>query len=114
MLLMACQILNLSTDAIEFQPISTTNISEFNDLNTLTEYFSEIVLGHKNAFPESVNKKQHQSQLQKNMGIKLFHTISEEQVLPKAFLADLFSFPANENNTMNYVQEINPPPPKAA
>ena len=51
--IVAMQIINLSIDAVEFQPIATTvTIEDFNYFNSITEYVSEIVMGNKDAFPE--------------------------------------------------------------
>ena len=88
-------------------------MAEFNDLNTFSEYFAEVVLGHINAFPESVTKEQKQSQLQKHISIKLINP-SVPGYLTHAY-TDMISyrFPEDENRRCFYTSEINPPPPKA-
>ena len=113
LLLLALQVLNLSIDSIDFKPVHSSNIEEFNDLNTFSEYFAEVVLGHTNAFPEAVKKEQKQSQLQKHLTIKLINP-SVMGDLGNAY-TDIISnrFPADENHWLFYAPEINPPPPKA-
>lgn len=109
---MALQILNLSIDSIDFQPMESTNLSEFNDLNTITEYFAEVVLGYTNMFPESSQKQQKQAQLQKHLDIKLFNTVScytADKDIPASFS---FEFPIDERYRYLFFKEINPPPPK--
>lgn len=112
-LIMAIQVLNLSTNSIDFQPIRTSNLTEFNDLNTVTEYFAEVVLGHKNAFPESKVKRQRQSATQKNLGIKLYNPSSAVCINARPVSLPGFCIPADDNDTHSMSREINPPPPKA-
>jgi len=75
-LLLAVQILNLSMNSIDFKPIETTNLTEFNDINTIAEFVSEIMLGKVNSFPEFATKTQKQSQLQKHISIKIINDIT--------------------------------------
>lgn len=109
---MALQILNLSTDAIDFRPIATTNLSEFNDLNTITEYMMEVVLGHSNLFPESSQKEQKQAQLQKHLDVKLYETFTGCTAIETIPASLGFEFPLDEHYHHLFFQEINPPPPK--
>ncbi len=110
---MAIQVLNLSTDAIDFHPMQSVDITEFNDLNTVTEYFAEVVLGHKNAFPESKEKKEKSASLQKNISVKLYDPSPALCVTLRPIVNTDFCIPANDNNTHWLSREINPPPPKA-
>ena len=111
---MAFQILNLSTDAINFQPFQTSNLTEFNDLNTITEYVAEVVLGHKNFFPESAKQDHHkQNQAQKHITVKLYNPLSAYIPLQSAEYRDQFQIPADDNNLCFFSRDINPPPPKA-
>jgi hypothetical protein len=111
-LLLAIQILNLSINSIDFKPIETTNLTEFNDINTLAEFVSEIVLGHINAFPEFEKKTQKQSQLQKHISIKIINDYFV--VEPNLFFKDNIQLDTNimDKYLYEYFQEINPPPPK--
>lgn len=112
-LLLALQILNLSTNSIDFQPIRTSNLSEFNDLNMITEFVAEILLGHTNAFPEFAKKEEKQTQLQKHITIKLISSTDALVQVTHAPFMRLFCFSQNEKNRFQFFKEINPPPPKA-
>jgi hypothetical protein len=111
---MAIQILNLSTDAIDFQPFHTTNLSEFNDLNSIVEYLTEVVLNYKNAFPESADQQSTSSkaQFEKHGNIKLFIpdvlTLLQKREEPQI---DHVA-PAIDPYRYLFFKEINPPPPK--
>lgn|GEM_PF-682293 len=115
---MALQILNISVDTIEFHPLVTratsNNIGDFNDINSGAEYISEILLGHKDAFPEFEKKPgSKQSQLLKMLNLKIYHPDTTIQV-PQNF-ADVvsFAYPLDETYSFLFSKEINPPPPKA-
>lgn len=111
-LLLAIQILNLSVNSIDFKPFETSNITEFNDINTILEFVSEIVLGKVNSFPEFANKTHKQSQLQKHISFKLindhFNVETEFCLTSDVELDPLI----NDQYLYEYFQEINPPPPK--
>ncbi len=110
--IMSLQVLNLSVDSIDFTPIASANFSEFNDLNTISEYLTEVVLGHSNTFPESSHKEQKQAQLQKHLNVKLYETstVYTETIALPASLE--FEFPLDEHSHYQFCKEINPPPPK--
>ena len=117
LLLLAFQILNQSFDAIDFQPIYTANaIEDFNDINSATEYISEIILGNKDAFPEfeTTNNSQNKAaQSLKHVNLKLFQpqTIS---FIPNTFVTVVsFAYPLDETYTFLFSKDINPPPPSA-
>jgi hypothetical protein len=116
LLLMALQVLNLGIDAIDFQPLpsATAGIEDFNYINSMAEYVSEIVLGHKDAFPEfQKESSSSQSQFTKHFSITLYQLYTD-MVIIKTF---------DNNHTHNtrlidsynylFFKEINPPPPKA-
>lgn len=114
MFLLALQVLNLSINAPDFKqlysPVSEqapTNITE-----TAVEYVVEVIMGIKNAIPEQV---QHHKDLHfhKQVSFKaectpLFYESSSLQVKSGKTVIPL-------QDTYNYLflQEINPPPPKA-
>jgi len=113
--LIAVQIINLSIDAVEFQPIATiVTIGDFNYLNSITEYVSEIIMGNKDAFPEFQKESaSSKSQIVKHISLKLF---TAQNFLPNpAFkeISNAFIVPLNEQYSYLYFKEINPPPPKA-
>ncbi len=114
LVLLALQVLNLSTNTIDFQPFHTSNLYEFNDLNSITEYVAEIVLNHDNAFPEfGLQSSAPKSQAEKHVSLKL-------SVVPKPFtvLQKKEEVPVRYSDAINdtyrylFFEEINPPPPK--
>jgi len=112
--LMALQIINLSIDSVEFQPIEATiTIGDFNYLNSMTEYVSEVIMGIKDAFPEFQNQSSSsKSQIVKHLSIKLFENNSIVQA-PSIFKQNnSYSVPLKEAYNYLFLREINPPPPK--
>ena len=109
---MAALVLNQSIDEIEFQPISMSgNIGNFNDLNSVVEYISEIVLGHKDTFPEFQKDGSHkQSVSYKHIYPKTFNLADEiiEPFQPNAQMD--FSFPLDEKYSFLFSKEIIQPP----
>lgn len=114
LLILALQVLNLSTNAIDFQPMQTAYLGlyEFNDLNTITEYFAEEVLGKKDAFPEPVHKEQKASQLQKHVSVKLLNTTADFTIVRHDNLSSPITLCYSEDNIRLFATEIVPPPPK--
>jgi hypothetical protein len=112
LLILALQIMNMSVNSIDFRPVASIDLQEFNDLNTFTEYFAEIVLGHINAFPESVQKEQKQSQMQKHVAFKLAGFTPLICTNNNTHLQNCYQSPANDNKTCLFCKEIIPPPPK--
>jgi hypothetical protein len=115
--LMALQILNMSVDAIEFHPLITSaanDIGDFNDINSATEFISEILLGHKDAFPEFDKKADSkQSQCFKHIDMKKFPP-GAAFIDPRCFEEiSGFSSPLDEQYFFLFLKEINPPPPKS-
>ena len=112
---MAFQILNQSIDIIEFTPISSVNsIADFNDINSGTEYFSEIIFGFKDLFPEFQKKKDNkQSQTAKHITIKLLQP-SILLVPQKACSVVIqFAYPTDEEHSFLFLKDITPRPPEA-
>jgi len=112
---MAIQIINMSIDAVEFQPIATTvTIGDFNYLNSMTEYVTEIVMGMKDAFPEFQKESSStKSQIVKHISIKLFENNSTPTESVFSIRNNTFIVPLKESYKYLYLREINPPPPKA-
>lgn len=115
LLLMAFQILNQSIDSIDFQPIyASNNIGNFNDINSVTEYISEIIIGKINAFPEfqkvPTSKSSHSF---KHISLKIF----EARVFtfePQEYQDIVsFAYPLDETYSFLFSKDITPPPPKA-
>lgn len=115
LLLMALQILNLGVDAIDFQPMeSSATIGDFNYINSMTEYVSEILMGYKDAFPEYQKESpSSKSQLVKHFSLK-FYELNFYTAIRKEFKDDSsYIIPLNEMYNYRFFKEINPPPPKA-
>lgn len=113
LLLLAIQILNLSVNSIDFKPLATSDFTEFNDINTIAEYVSEIVLGHVNAFPEFEKKTQKQSQLQKHITVKIINEATKNEAKYLLPTTIPYSTLLKDSYLYEYFNEINPPPPKA-
>ena len=113
--IIAIQVINLSIDAVEFQPIaSTVTINDFNYFNSVTEYIAEIVMGNKDAFPEfQKESSSSKSQIIKHLSIKLFQ--QDQFICTERFTQESTAFvvPLTEEYHYHYFKEINPPPPKA-
>lgn len=116
LLFMAVRILNQSFDAIYFQPIIINNaIGDFNDINSATEYISEVILGNKDAFPEFQESRSDQhkaSQSFKHSNIKVFQPVAVASA-PLTYITVLsFTYPLDETYSFLFSKDITPPPPK--
>ncbi len=113
--IIALQIINLSIDSTDFQPISSNiTLGDFNYINSLTEYVSEIVLGNKDAFPEYQNESSSsKAQLVKHLSIKLSQPTTVVDIINISEELHSFIVPLNESYSFAFYKEINPPPPKA-
>lgn len=113
--IIAIQVINLSIDAVEFQPMSNTVVIEdFNYFNSITEYVAEIVMGNKDAFPEfQKESSSSKSQIVKHLSLKLFQ--QDNFVCKTTYDVENTSFivPLTEDYKFRFFKEINPPPPKA-
>lgn len=112
LLLMSFQILNLGIDAIDFQPLqSSASLGDFNYMNSLTEYVSEIMLGHKDVFPEFQKESpSSKSQCIKHYSIKLFELRAFTSLLTITTNDNVFDTLINEKYTYRYIKEIKHPP----
>lgn len=118
LLIIAMQILNLSVYGGDFgaglSPTAKNSIGEFNQIDCLIEYIAEIMLDHKNAFPEngSHNTNGKSSHQIKHTSIKMieFGKNTEQPFYCTGnTLAEIF----DEDYKKLILREINPPPPKA-
>ncbi len=113
LLLIALQILNLGINSIDFQPFNTTAIGDFNYMNSMSEYVSEIIMGHKDAFPEyQKHPSSSKSQFAKHFSNKLFELGGFKIAITTSPYNRTFVQSLNEYFTSNFFYEINPPPPK--
>lgn len=112
-LVVALQLLNLSIYAQDFKPIyDVAGSDETNITETVTEYIVEVVFGHTNAIPE---QSQHHKDLHfhKHISFKAI-SISADYRLPDLQQhSSISAVPLVESYRYLYLQEINPPPPKA-
>ena len=112
--LIALQIINLGIDAVEFQPLQCSSaIGEFNYFNSMTEYISEILLNHKDAFPEfQQSAASSNARVIKHLSIKIFGNSFDKTITNFAVCKLPFIVPIKEKYEYLYSNEINPPPPK--
>ena len=94
--------------------MASVNISEFNDINSIAEYISEIVLDHVNAFPEYAQRTNNKTQNIKHVDIKIYKPVEQTLSLINHYQTLVsYSFPLDETYSCLFPKEINPPPPKA-
>ncbi len=113
--LIAIQIINLSIDSVDFEPIpsSIVSLGDFNYLNSLTEYVAESILGHKDAFPEFQKEStSSKCQMSKHLSLKLSEIASFKMSVNFSRLSICYIVPLEEKYHYSYFNEINPPPPK--
>jgi hypothetical protein len=112
MVLLSLLILNKSIDEIEFQPnyVCSTE-AQFNDFNSAVEYVAEIVLNHKNQFPDDTKNahKKHAAAF-KHINPKFIQQLYVQQYFPKFKLKRSFAFPLDEKYTFLFSKDIIQPP----
>lgn len=110
----AIQIINLSIDGVDFQPMAArVVIEDFNYLNSMTEYVSEIILGKKDAFPEfQKESSSSKSQIIKYLSLKIPGKPLEGLSNNFTICKSSFIVPLKEKYEYSYFNEINPPPPR--
>jgi hypothetical protein len=112
----ALQVLNLSIFTHDFHPLhykQKTVIGEFNEINSVVEYFTEVVLEHSNIFPEFKKEGSKDLQSLKHIDIKL---INAEEILPlKQETTSAVDYLIQKSDYYNFLfyKEIYTPPPKA-
>ncbi len=112
-LVVAMQLLNLSIYAQDFKPIhNEAGSDETNITETFVEYIVENVLGHTNAIPE---QQQHHKDLHfhKHISFKAINAFSSFRLPDMRRNSSIAAVPLLESYDYLYLQEINPPPPKA-
>lgn len=113
LLLVALQVLNFSMDTIDFHPHKHRNtISDFNYLNSVVEYFDEIILGNKDAFPEYSKHNAKESQNIKHFDVKICQQAPLELVPNHYVIQDTPYNNKSEFYSLMVIKEIIPPPPK--
>jgi len=115
LLVVAAQILNLSVYGRNNEiDITSNTIGELNQIDSLVEYVSEIILDYKNAFPEngSHNHQSHTSHQLKHAGFNLIAFRKNTEI---TYYRSASSVPILSKEEYKYLfaREIIPPPPKA-
>ncbi len=113
LLVVALQTLNFSMDSIDFHPHKHRNtISDFNYLNSMVEYFDEIILGNKDAFPEYCKHNARDSQNIKHFDVKICQELPVKLVPTEYIESYTRHRSRNEFFKLLVIREITPPPPK--
>jgi|YelNatPaOPRAMG01_1025707.scaffolds.fasta_scaffold00020_101 hypothetical protein len=113
LLLVALQVLNFSMDTIDFHPHKHRNtISDFNYLNSVVEYFDEIILGNKDAFPEYSKHNAKESQNIKHFDVKICQQVPFKLIPDHYIIQDTPYNNKSEFYSLMVIKEIIPPPPK--
>ena len=113
LVIVAIQVLNVSVYPDILQWTRTETASNLpNEMDSFVEYVTEILLGHKNAFPEYAHK--HHKDLQTH---KQAISLYSEEVCDKnaevPFIQRSIEWLTADQYSYQYYKEINPPPPKA-
>lgn len=112
-LVLALQLLNLSIYAQDFKTITGDSANdEINISETVAEYIVEVVWGYKNAIPEQPNR-QKDFHFHKHISFKAINIISACNLPVAQQKSAINSIPLLVVLSSSYLQEINPPPPKA-
>lgn len=110
------QILNLSVYGRDCtEDVAANKIGESNQIDSLTEYIAEIVLEHKDAFPENGTHNRHSNSLphfMKHINLKII-SFRKNPVSPYYSSSQPIAIPSKEEYKNMFSMEIIPPPPKA-
>ena len=89
-------------------------IGEVNQIDFLIEYIAEIMLDHKNAFPENGAHNHHSNltHLLKHIPLKL-PVSAKDKIFACSIIAAPSPVPYQEVYKYLFLKQINPPPPKA-
>ena len=111
--IVALQILNVSIYAQDIDMLQQRNILNYsNEINSITEYVSEVVLKHSNAFPEYPNDGHKEMQFSKHIDLNLF-SVQHFKAQPSTKVYTEYLYPHKIDYDFLFFKEINPPPPKA-
>lgn len=112
--IIALQIINMSVDTNDFKPLLCNNaISDFNYLNSMAEYVTEVIMKKTDAFPEFFKHNGTQSQSLKHIDIKLYQPIEFYVLNVHNIVVEGLVFHYDDTHSYQFCKEINPPPPKA-
>lgn len=109
----ALQVMNMSID-MPASPRDVNAPKDYNYLDSYVEYIAEVVLKYQNAVPESKHRQQKEYRLHHHLQIicqavqLLKPGTLVTQLLPK-------TLPVYSNRfAYQYINEVNPPPPRIA
>ena len=111
MFIIALQIINMSIDS----PSSQINLNQTENQNlieTYVEYIAEVILKYNNAIPELKNR--HKMELPRHKQLQPINKKTQEE-----FVLGNYTYPGQDHNNSDhkkipqFIQEINPPPPKS-
>ena len=113
LIIVAIQVLNVSVYPDILQLARSENPSSLpNEMDSLVEYVTEIVLGHKNAFPEYAHKHHKDLQVHKQ-AISLYSEEISDNGTEVSFIQRSIEWLTPDQYSYQFYKEINPPPPKA-
>ncbi|HVX49836.1 MAG TPA: hypothetical protein VHB48_06750 [Chitinophagaceae bacterium] len=116
LLIIALQVLNLSVYSIyDGKTAASNSIGERNEIDCMAEYIAEIVLEHKQAFPENGthNRQSNSSHLLKHGNFNLLGYKKVPEIKRWCIVSSI-PVPAKQEYKYLYINEIIPPPPKRA
>lgn len=109
--IVALQIINMSVDTNDFKPLQCNNvIGDFNYLNTMAEYITEIVMKKTDAFPEFFKHSGSQSQSLKHIDIKLYQPTAFYALNICSTIVTNISSPFDDKYSYQFYEEILQPP----
>jgi hypothetical protein len=112
-IIVAIQVINVSVypDLLQWEradhPVTLNN-----EMDSIVEYVTEIILGHKDAFPEYAHKH-HKDLQQHKHAISLYSEEIADNNEPAPFGNDSMKRCSGDQYAYQFYIEINPPPPKA-
>jgi hypothetical protein len=113
LVVVAIQVLNVSVYPDVLQWTRSENASNLpNEMDSLVEYVTEIVLGHENAFPEYAHKHHKDLQVHKQ-AISLYSEEIGDNGTGIPLTQSSIEWLTPDQYSYQYYNEINPPPPKA-
>lgn len=114
LLIVAIQILNLSVYGMMYHENGRENaLGDVNQIDSMAEYITEIILDCHNAFPEN-GRHDHQAHNQHQLGheINMIHCRKNVE-MTRYSTTSFITIPSKKEYKYLFSREINPPPPKA-
>ena len=117
LLLVAIQVLNLSVYGRECydDSLEMVAIGEINQMDSMTEYITEVLLDYKNVFPENGHhgRRSGMPHQVKHIVIKMVNLKRKQLEQPFYFTSTKVKIPTKVDYKCLFAREITPPPPKA-